>query len=143
MRIYLNKSLNHVNNSMWGCVITSPRNDNLIWIKKTNTFILNSEELFVKLVAPKNKMYYLCSLLILINIGYEPKCDWHRRKTRKSNNKQEKSNSNEKTNFEDGSLPVIIVCLALCVSRPQTTRSAILRIDKEEPKHGPSKFQCK
>ena len=31
----------------------------------TNTLILNSEELFVKLFAPKNKMYYLCSVLIL------------------------------------------------------------------------------
>ena len=87
-------------------------------------------------------MYYLCGLLILA-LGTNRSAIDTQEKQEKSNSKQEKSNSNEKTNFEDGSLPVIIVCLALCVSRPQTTRSAILRIDKEEPKHGPSKFQWK
>ena len=85
-------------------------------------------------------MYYLCSLLIS-TLGTNRSAINTQEKQEKSNSKQEKSNSNEKTNFEDGSLSIIIVCFALCISRPQTTRSAILRIDKEEPKHGPSKFQ--
>ena len=94
-------------------------------------------------------MYYLCSVLILAEgtnrsaIDTQEKQEKSNSKQEKSNSKQEKSNSNEKTNFEDGSLPVIIVCFALCISRPQTTRSAILRIDKEELKHGPSKFRWK
>ena len=69
-------------------------------------------------------MYYLCCLLILI-LGTNRSAIDTQEKQEKSNSKQEKSNSNEKTNFEDGSLSIIIVCFALCISRPQTTRSAI------------------
>ena len=69
-------------------------------------------------------MYYLCGLLILA-LGTNRSAIDTQEKQEKSNSKQEKSNSNEKTNFEDGSLSIIIVCFALCISRPQTTRSAI------------------
>ena len=74
-------------------------------------------------------MYYLCSVLILAEGTNRSAIDTQE-KQEKSNSKQEKSNSNEKTNFEDGSLSIIIVCFALCISRPQTTRSAILRTNK-------------
>ena len=58
----------------------------------TNTLILNSEELFVKLFAPKNKMYYLCGLLILA-LGTNRSAIDTQEKQEKSNSKQEKSNS--------------------------------------------------
>ena len=74
-------------------------------------------------------MYYLCDLLIS-TLGTNRSAIDTQEKQEKSNSKQEKSNSNEKTNFEDDSLSIIIVCFALCISRPQTTRSAILRTNK-------------